>query len=63
MLLINDNHFTLTPSSKGGGLWLKKWGHLPPLFIYLTYAVLLHTSIRQYRRRFFPKENSLCLCG
>ena len=63
MLLTNDNHSTLTPSSKGGGLWLKKWRHSPPLFARLTCAVLLHAPIGQYKRRFFLKEDPSCPCG
>ena len=50
------------PYIKGGG-WLNHIGSSVSLCARATRAILNHTPIRGFRRRFFPQSNHACSCG
>ena len=60
--LPDNNYLPIKPTYMKDGTWLKLLGHLNSLYARATRAITNHASIGKYCLRFFPKENSNCLC-
>jgi len=61
--LCDDDSNNIEPSYVKGGPWLQAFGHSNTLCTHVTRAITNHAPIREYRLRFFPKEEFKCLCG
>ena len=61
--LYDNNSNDIKPSYIKDGLWLQVFGHLNTLCAHAMKAITNHTSIGEYRLRFFPKKEFKCSCG
>ena len=61
--LLDDNLNAIKPHQVKGGLWLQLFGHSNLLCARATRAITNHTPIGEYRLRFFPNMDFLCLCN
>jgi len=61
-LLDNDNNI-IEPSYIKGGSWLKMFGHSNSLYAHATRSITSHTSIGEYRLRFFLRKEFKCPCS
>jgi len=53
----------IEPEYKNGGPWLRHVGHSNSICAQLTHLITNHTSIGEYRKRFFPNKDHQCSCG
>ena len=60
--LLNNDYLPIKPTYMKDGTWLKLFGHLNSLCARATRAITNHAPIGKYCLRFFPRENSNCLC-
>jgi len=58
--LNNDKGEHIRPTYTKGGAWLKHFGLSNSLCAWITRLITNHTSIGEYRLRFFPKESIAC---
>ena len=61
--LTDNNYEEIEPSYIKGGSWLQAFRHSNLLCAWATRAITNHTSIGEYRLRFFPNKDFSCLCG
>ena len=61
--LVNSDNITLEPTYCKGGPWLQAFGHSNSLYARATRAITNHALIREYRLKFFPKEDFSCPCS
>ena len=61
--LLDDNSNNIEPSYIKGGLWLQVFGQSNSLCICMMRTITNHAPIREYRLRFFPREEFKCPCG
>jgi len=54
---------SIEPHYKKSRVWLKYFGHTNSTCTRMTRLITNHTPIGEYRKRFFPLEESLCQCG
>jgi len=57
--LLDDKYLLVNPTYTKGGPWLKQISHLNSLCARATRAITNHAPIREYRLRFFPRENAV----
>ena len=60
--LLDNNYLSIKPTYMKDSTWLKLLGHLNSLYARATRAITNHAPIGKYCLRFFPRENSNCLC-
>jgi len=61
--LYNDDNNPIEPSYTKGGLWLMHFSHSNLLFGKATRMITNHTSIGEYRLRFFSQKDFSYLCS
>ena len=61
--LLDDNLNAIEPSYVKEGPWLQALEQSNSLCTRATRAITNHTPIREYRLRFFPREEFKCLCS
>jgi len=61
--ITNNKGEDLIPSHENGRPWLTYIGHSNSLCARLTCLITNHAPIGEYRKRFFPQEESLCNCS
>ena len=61
-LVDSDNNIIELSYIKGSS-WLKYFGHSNSLCARALRAIINHTSIGEYKLRFFPREDFSCPCG
>ena len=61
--LLDDDLNDIEPSYIKGGLWLQAFGQLNTLCVHATRVITNYAPIREYRLRFFPREEFKCLCS
>ena len=61
--LLDDNYYFIELSYIKRGFWLQLFGHSNPLCACTLRAITNHAPIREYRLRFFPRDEFKCLCG
>ena len=57
--LLDDRYLLANLTCTKGGPWLKQISHLNSLCARATRAITNHAPIREYRLRFFPRENTV----
>ena len=61
--LLDDNNNIIKPFYAKKGSWLKVFRCSNSLCVYALWAITNHTSIGEYRLRFFSREEFKCLCS
>jgi len=61
--LLDDNSCFIEPFYVKEELWLQLFGYSNLLCAHALRAITNHTPIREYRLRFFPREEFKCLCS
>ena len=61
--LLDDNSNDIEPSYVKGGPWLQTFGQSNTLCVHTMRVITNHALIREYRLRFFPREEFKCPCG
>ena len=61
--LLDDNSCIIKPSHVKGGSWLQSFRHSNSLCVCASRVITNHAPIREYRLRFFPREEFKCLCS
>ena len=62
-LLDNSNSCVIEPSYAKGGPWLQSFRQSNSLCVHTSKAITNYTPIREYRLRFFTKEDFKSPCG
>ena len=61
--LLDNSSYNITPSHVKDRPWLQAFGHSNSLCARTMRAITNHTPIREYRLRFFPREEFKCPCS
>ena len=61
--LLDDNSCVIEPFHIKDRSWLQLFGHSNSLCVCALRAITNHAPIREYRLRFFPREEFKCLCS
>jgi len=61
--LLDDNSNDIEPSYIKGGPWLQAFGQLNTLCVHAMRAITNYVPIREYRLRFFLREEFKCPCS
>ena len=61
--LLDDNYCFIELACVKGGPWLQLFGHSNSLYARTSRAITNHAPIREYKLRFFPREEFKCLCS
>ena len=61
--LLDNNSYIIKPSYVKEGPWLQLFGHSNLLCVHTLRAITNHTPIREYRLRFFSREEFKCPCS
>ena len=61
--LLDDDSNDIEPSYVKGRPWLQAFGQSNTLCVHMMRAITNHAPIREYRLRFFPREEFKCPCS